>query len=212
MLAGHPAIAQVHTIDRGWKRQGVGDAGCGEEWRLLRQLRARRYRPPRPPDRASARPDARARCCVPRWAVTRERSAARARVAAALHALLPAAGATRATHGRGQSRRAAPHRHLSRTGRQARGAGARRAGAGARCGAAGAAPAAPSAASSRCIRGRAGCSSAGRPSAPRLSSTESRHDGLAVVDHRRTGRARTRAGRGRPCRAASRQRARGPST
>lgn len=42
MLAGHPAIAQLHAIDRGWKRQGVF-AQAAAEWRLLSQLRARRY-------------------------------------------------------------------------------------------------------------------------------------------------------------------------
>ncbi|MEP7328788.1 MAG: putative lipopolysaccharide heptosyltransferase III [Betaproteobacteria bacterium] len=42
MLAGHPAIAQLHTIDRGWKRAGVATQ-LREEWRLLQTLRARRY-------------------------------------------------------------------------------------------------------------------------------------------------------------------------
>src|SRR5678815_5671283 len=42
MLAGHPAIAQVHTIDRGWKERGIAAQAQGE-WTLLRELRARRY-------------------------------------------------------------------------------------------------------------------------------------------------------------------------
>jgi len=42
MLTLHPAIAQVHTIDRNWKRAGlVGQVGA--EWRLLSALRARNY-------------------------------------------------------------------------------------------------------------------------------------------------------------------------
>ncbi len=42
MLAGHPAIAQLHTIDRNWKRQGMRAQAAGE-WSLLGDLRARRY-------------------------------------------------------------------------------------------------------------------------------------------------------------------------
>ncbi len=42
MLAGHPAIAMVHVIDRSWKLQGIATQ-VREEWRLLRRLRARRY-------------------------------------------------------------------------------------------------------------------------------------------------------------------------
>jgi heptosyltransferase-3 len=42
MLAGHPAIAQVHTIDRTWKERGIAAQAQGE-WTLIRQLRARRY-------------------------------------------------------------------------------------------------------------------------------------------------------------------------
>lgn len=42
MLAGHPALAQLHVIDRDWKRRGiVGQARA--EWQLLASLRARRY-------------------------------------------------------------------------------------------------------------------------------------------------------------------------
>ncbi len=42
MLADHPAIAQMHVIDRHWKRQGL-IAQLKAEWKLLAQLRARRY-------------------------------------------------------------------------------------------------------------------------------------------------------------------------
>lgn len=42
MLAGHTALAQLHTIDRHWKRLGlIGQMSA--EWRLLAALRARRY-------------------------------------------------------------------------------------------------------------------------------------------------------------------------
>ena len=71
MLAGHPAIANVHTIDRNWKRQGVAtQVGC--EWRLLRRLRARRF------DllihlTEHSRGLHLARLLHPRWSVTQER-------------------------------------------------------------------------------------------------------------------------------------------
>lgn len=42
LLAGHPAIAQIHTIDRAWKKQGL-TAQLSAEWALLRKLLARRY-------------------------------------------------------------------------------------------------------------------------------------------------------------------------
>jgi heptosyltransferase-3 len=42
MLACHPAIAQLHTIDREWKRRGAARQ-VAAEWRLLRTLRARHY-------------------------------------------------------------------------------------------------------------------------------------------------------------------------
>ena len=42
MLDGHPAIAQLHWIDRNWKRQGVS-AQAGAEWRLIKALRDRQY-------------------------------------------------------------------------------------------------------------------------------------------------------------------------
>ncbi|MBL8473228.1 MAG: putative lipopolysaccharide heptosyltransferase III [Rhodocyclaceae bacterium] len=42
MLSLHPALAQLHRIDRGWK--GLGPlAQLRSEWRLLSSLRARRY-------------------------------------------------------------------------------------------------------------------------------------------------------------------------
>ncbi len=42
MLSGHPAIAQVHGIDRAWKSRGPL-ARAGAELRLWNALRARRY-------------------------------------------------------------------------------------------------------------------------------------------------------------------------
>jgi heptosyltransferase-3 len=42
ILAGHPAIARIHTIDRDWKRRGLLAQGRAE-LALLRTLRARRY-------------------------------------------------------------------------------------------------------------------------------------------------------------------------
>jgi len=42
MLSGHPAIANVFTIDRGWKQEDW-TAQMAHEWRLLRSLRARHY-------------------------------------------------------------------------------------------------------------------------------------------------------------------------
>ena len=42
MLAGHPAIAQVHTIDRAWKRAGIA-VQARREAGLLRTLQERRY-------------------------------------------------------------------------------------------------------------------------------------------------------------------------
>jgi len=42
MLARHPAIAELHTIDRGWKRAGPLGQARGE-WELWRALRRRRY-------------------------------------------------------------------------------------------------------------------------------------------------------------------------
>ncbi|MEP7206131.1 MAG: putative lipopolysaccharide heptosyltransferase III [Casimicrobiaceae bacterium] len=42
MLANHPAIDQVHTIDRGWKRAGLVHQ-IGAERRLIGMLAARRY-------------------------------------------------------------------------------------------------------------------------------------------------------------------------
>jgi heptosyltransferase-3 len=42
MLAGHPDISRIFTIDRNWKRQGVRRQAAAE-WALLSQLRQRRY-------------------------------------------------------------------------------------------------------------------------------------------------------------------------
>lgn len=42
MLEGHPAIAEVHTIGRGW-RELPAAAKLAAEWRLFSTLRARRY-------------------------------------------------------------------------------------------------------------------------------------------------------------------------
>jgi heptosyltransferase-3 len=72
LLAGHPDIANLHTIDRNWKRQGIAtQARC--EWRLLRCLRARRF------DLLVHLTDhprglQLARLLRPRWSVTQERT------------------------------------------------------------------------------------------------------------------------------------------
>ncbi len=42
MLDFHPALTQLHTIDRNWKRLGLA-AQLTNEWRLLSTLRARHY-------------------------------------------------------------------------------------------------------------------------------------------------------------------------
>ena len=42
MLAGHPALAQLHGIDRSWKKLGLV-AQAEAEWHLLAQLRQRGY-------------------------------------------------------------------------------------------------------------------------------------------------------------------------
>jgi heptosyltransferase-3 len=42
MLEGHPALAQLHLIDRNWKRQGLWRQAAAES-RLVCQLRARHY-------------------------------------------------------------------------------------------------------------------------------------------------------------------------
>jgi heptosyltransferase-3 len=72
MLANHPHLAQLHTIDRNWKKQGVVTQ-LREEWALLRRLSARRY------DllihlTEHPRGLTLARLLSPRWAVTRERA------------------------------------------------------------------------------------------------------------------------------------------
>ena len=71
MLANHPAIANLHTIDRGWKRRGFM-VQAREEYALLRRLRARRF------DlllhlTEHPRGLTLARLLRPRWSVTRER-------------------------------------------------------------------------------------------------------------------------------------------
>jgi heptosyltransferase-3 len=71
MLTGHPAIAQVHTIDREWKARGFLTQARAE-WDLLRRLRARDY------DllvhlTEHPRGLTLARLLRPRYAVTRER-------------------------------------------------------------------------------------------------------------------------------------------
>ncbi len=72
MLAGHPAISQLHTIDRDWKKQGLVTQ-LREEWALYRKLRERRYdllvhltEHPRGLTLALL--------LKPRWSVTRERA------------------------------------------------------------------------------------------------------------------------------------------
>jgi heptosyltransferase-3 len=42
MLEGHPALAQLHLIDRNWKRLGLS-AQAVAEWHLISDLRARHY-------------------------------------------------------------------------------------------------------------------------------------------------------------------------
>jgi heptosyltransferase-3 len=42
MLEGHPALAQLHLIDRNWKRQGPWNQAAAE-WQLITELRARHY-------------------------------------------------------------------------------------------------------------------------------------------------------------------------
>src|SRR5579862_5218304 len=42
MLVNHPALSDLHTIDRDWKRQGLASQARGE-WALLSALRARRF-------------------------------------------------------------------------------------------------------------------------------------------------------------------------
>ena len=74
MLANHPAIARIHTIDREWKRQGLL-AQLRAEGRLLATLRERRYdllvHLTEHPRGATL-----ARLLRPRWSVARERPGA----------------------------------------------------------------------------------------------------------------------------------------
>ena len=123
-------------------------------------------RSPRPPDRASARPHARAPAAAALRRHARARRSTRRAVAAALHALLPAAArARRATRSRRISTRCAASACI-RTRTDKRLVLVPGAAADARVDALLAQHGARAAAtSSRCIRARAGCSSAGRPSA-----------------------------------------------
>src|SRR5664279_2585116 len=71
MLDRHPHIAQLHTIDRDWKKHGLVTQ-LREEWALLRRLSARHY------DllvhlTEHPRGLTLARLLSPRWSVTRER-------------------------------------------------------------------------------------------------------------------------------------------
>ena len=72
MLANHPAIARIHTIDREWKRQGVVSQLRAER-RLYATLRERRYdllvHLTEHPRGATL-----ARLLRPRWSVARERN------------------------------------------------------------------------------------------------------------------------------------------
>ena len=88
MLAGHPAIAQVHTIDRDWKKRGVVAQARERVARCCARLRARDY------DllvhlTEHPRGLTLARLLRPRYAVTRERDKRARAVAPSLHALLP---------------------------------------------------------------------------------------------------------------------------
>lgn len=42
MLRNHPAVRKLFTVDKGWKKLGLG-ARLGREWGLLRKLRGERY-------------------------------------------------------------------------------------------------------------------------------------------------------------------------
>jgi len=42
MLAGHPALGQLHTVGRNWRTAGAGER-LGAEWKLFSNLRSRRY-------------------------------------------------------------------------------------------------------------------------------------------------------------------------
>src|SRR6266542_1158249 len=94
MLARHPFIDVVHTIDRDRKSRTA--AGFADEWQLWRALRARHY------DLVVHLTD------HPRGAW----------LARLLHASLPDAAIDAAAHGRDESRRAATHRYLARRRRQ----------------------------------------------------------------------------------------------
>jgi heptosyltransferase-3 len=42
MLSGHPAIAEIHTVDRQWKKAG-GSERLRREWQLTKRLQTRQY-------------------------------------------------------------------------------------------------------------------------------------------------------------------------
>ena len=201
MLASHPAIAQLHTIDRDWKRQGLRTQLAGEA-RLCRALRARRY------DllvhlTEHPRGVTLAHLLRPRFAVTRERAARRMAVARALHAFLPRCrSGRRATPSKRTSTRCGASASIRR--RRTSGwcsfPARRRTRASTRCCAS---TASRRAASSRCIRARAGCSSAGRADRSAALFDAHRRRRAALVDHRRAGRARARARRRDPRRGRS---------
>ena len=124
MLAGHPAIAQTHVIDRDWKRQGFvrqcARRACAAVGTLEASLRSHR-----PSDRASARRVA----LAPAAAALQRRAPSRSRalaVANELHPLLPAAATDAAAHRRMQSRQPASHRRAACAGRQGAGPRAER--------------------------------------------------------------------------------------
>ncbi len=100
MLTGHPAIAQLHTIDRGWKKRGVATQ-LREEWALLSRAARARLRPPRSSDRASARADARAPAAA---ALVGDARARAARAAVAAPASRISTGCRRAPSGTWSSR------------------------------------------------------------------------------------------------------------
>ena len=71
MLELHPALAQLHVVDRRWKDLPAW-ARLASEWRLYRQAARPALRPDRAPDGSSARrlARARARACATQWLPT----------------------------------------------------------------------------------------------------------------------------------------------
>ena len=126
MLADHPAIARIFTIDRQWKRQGCSRrrATSGSS---CHRLRARALRAARAPHRPLARRVAAARCSGSALVGGAAASRRVAVVEAVVLAPLRPAARDDAAHGRGQPRRAAQDRRASAArGREAARAGARR--------------------------------------------------------------------------------------